>query len=132
MVFYLLFIILFRSYFTYLLCHYYDHYHNHDELKTTSSNSSNTNTNNNNKKEDSDGDDDIIKKILAICLNEIDDIPHYFRADEISSKLKTSPRPLQNIIEKLSIAGYRASKTSLNTSAFKTDARIDQILSILR
>jgi tRNA (guanine26-N2/guanine27-N2)-dimethyltransferase len=95
---------------------YYD-----DELKNTSSNSSNTNTSN-----------DIIKKILAICLNEIDDIPHYFRTDEISSKLKKSPLPLQNIIEKLSTAGYRASKTSLNTSAFKTDARIDQILSLLQ
>ena len=65
-------------------------------------------------------------------MNEIDDIPHYFRADEISSKLKTSPQPLQYVIEKLSTAGYRASKTSLNTSAFKTDARIDQILSLLR
>jgi tRNA (guanine26-N2/guanine27-N2)-dimethyltransferase len=96
-------------------------YYDDDELKNTSSNSNNTNTNN-----------DIIKKILAICLNEIDDIPHYFRADEISSKLKKSPQPLQNIIEKLSTAGYRASKTSLNTSAFKTDARIDQILSLLR
>jgi tRNA (guanine26-N2/guanine27-N2)-dimethyltransferase len=95
-------------------------YYDDDELKNTSSNSNNTNTNN-----------DIIKKILAICLNEIDDIPHYFRADEISSKLKKSPLPLQNIIEKLSTAGYRASKTSLNTSAFKTDARIDQILSLL-
>jgi tRNA G26 N,N-dimethylase Trm1 len=111
------------------------YYHHHDDnLKTNGSNSSNTNKdnkenigyNNNNNK------NDIIKKILAICLNEIDDIPHYFRADEISSKLKTSPQPLQNIVEKLSTAGYRASKTSLNTSAFKTDAKIDQILSLLR
>jgi tRNA (guanine26-N2/guanine27-N2)-dimethyltransferase len=74
----------------------------------------------------------MMKKILAICLNEIDDIPHYFRTDEISSRLKTSPRPLQNIIKKLSVAGYRASKTSLNPSAFKTDARIDQIPGLLR
>ena len=109
---------LFDKNFIKKMSRYYD---DDDELKNTSSNSNNTNTNN-----------DIIKKILAICLNEIDDIPHYFRADEISSKLKKSPRPLQNIIEKLSTAGYRASKTSLNTSAFKTDARIDQILSLLQ
>jgi tRNA (guanine26-N2/guanine27-N2)-dimethyltransferase len=109
---------LFDKNFIKKMSNYYD---DDDELKNTSSNSSNTNTNNN-----------IIKKILAICLNEIDDIPHYFRADEISSKLKKSPLPLQNIIEKLSTAGYRASKTSLNTSAFKTDARIDQILSLLQ
>jgi tRNA (guanine26-N2/guanine27-N2)-dimethyltransferase len=114
---------------------YYYHNDDDDDLKSTNTNSSNTNNDN---KENSDynnnnnNKNDIIKKILALCLNEIDDIPYYFRADEISSKLKTSPRPLQNIIEKLSIAGYRASKTSLNTSAFKTDARIDQILSILR
>jgi len=112
----------------------YYHYSHHDELK---SNSSNTNTNDYNKENidyynNNDNKNDIIKKILAICLNEIDDIPHYFRADEISSKLKTSPQPLQYVIEKLSTAGYRASKTSLNTSAFKTDARIDQILSLLR
>lgn len=105
---------------------YYD-----DDLKN--SNSSNINNNNNNKENsDDDNNNDIIKKILAVCLNEIDDIPHYFRADEIASKLKTSPRPVQNIIEKLSTAGYRASKTSLNTNAFKTDARIDQILSLLQ
>jgi tRNA (guanine26-N2/guanine27-N2)-dimethyltransferase len=110
------------------------YYYDNDDLKSTSSNSSNTNTNNNKENIDHNNNkkDDIIKKILAICLNEIDDIPHYFRADEISSKLKKSPLPLQNIIEKLSTAGYRASKTSLNTSAFKTDARIDQILSLLR
>jgi tRNA (guanine26-N2/guanine27-N2)-dimethyltransferase len=111
---------------------YYQYHHHHDdELKNTSSNTNNDNKENigyyhNNNK------NDIIKKILAISLNEIDDIPHYFRADEISSKLKTSPQPLQNIIEKLSTSGYRASKTSLNTSAFKTDARIDKILSLLR
>lgn len=114
---------------------YYHHHHHHDdELKTTGSNSSNTNndTNENIDYYNNNNKNDIIKKILAICLNEIDDIPHYFRTDEISSKLKKSPLPLQNIIEKLSTAGYRASKTSLNTSAFKTDARIDQILSLLR
>jgi tRNA G26 N,N-dimethylase Trm1 len=113
------------------------YHHHHDELKSNSSNTNNDNKenidyNNNNNDNNNNKKNDIIKKILAICLNEIDDIPHYFRADEISSKLKTSPLPLQNIIEKLSTAGYRASKTSLNTSAFKTDARIDQILSLLR
>ena len=115
------------------------YHHHHDELKSNSSNTNNDNkenidynNNNNNDDDNNNKKNDIIKKILAICLNEIDDIPHYFRADEISSKLKTSPLPLQNIIEKLSTAGFRASKTSLNTSAFKTDARIDQILSLLR
>lgn len=108
-------------------------YYDNDDLKSTSGNSSNTSNNKENIDYNNNSNkNDIIKKILAICLNEIDDVPHYFRADEISSKLKTSPQPLQNIVEKLSTAGYRVSKTSLNTSAFKTDARIDQILNLLR
>jgi tRNA G26 N,N-dimethylase Trm1 len=39
---------------------------------------------------------------------------------------------LQTVIEKLSASGYRASKTSFNPSAFKTNARIDEILDVLR
>ena len=73
-----------------------------------------------------------IRRILSTSINEIDDIPHYFRTDEIASKLKTNPQSLQKVIEKLSAAGYRASKTSLNPNAFKTDAKIDQILNLLQ
>jgi tRNA G26 N,N-dimethylase Trm1 len=39
---------------------------------------------------------------------------------------------VQKIIEKLQSAGFVASKASLNTGAFKTDARIDQILGVLK
>jgi tRNA G26 N,N-dimethylase Trm1 len=38
---------------------------------------------------------------------------------------------VQRIIEKLHAAGFVASKTALNTSAFKTDARIDSILNVV-
>ncbi len=69
--------------------------------------------------------------LLRICIDEIDDIPYYFRSDEVASKLKKNSFPLLTIIDKLSTAGYRASKTSLNAGAFKTDATIDQILKIL-
>jgi tRNA G26 N,N-dimethylase Trm1 len=52
--------------------------------------------------------------------------------DEIASKLKTSPLPVQKIIERLSALGYKSSKVSLNARAFKTDAKINEILDLLR
>jgi tRNA G26 N,N-dimethylase Trm1 len=75
---------------------------------------------------------DYINKVLSICLNENDDIAYYFLVDEIASKLKTSPLSVQKVIEKLSSVGYKASKVSINSRAFKTNARIDEILNLLR
>jgi tRNA G26 N,N-dimethylase Trm1 len=46
--------------------------------------------------------------------------------------LRINPYPLQTVVDKLSSAGYRASKTSFNPSAFKTNARINEILDVLR
>jgi tRNA (guanine26-N2/guanine27-N2)-dimethyltransferase len=72
------------------------------------------------------------KKVLDLAAEEAGEIPYYFRADEISAKLRTNPHSVQKIIEKLQSAGFVASKASLNTGAFKTDARIDQILDVLK
>jgi tRNA (guanine26-N2/guanine27-N2)-dimethyltransferase len=71
------------------------------------------------------------KKVLEAALEEVSEIPYYFRTDEISSKLKSNPYSVHRIIEKLHTAGFVASKTALNTNAFKTDARIDSILDVL-
>ena len=70
--------------------------------------------------------------ILHTCLEEDDDIPYYFITDEIAAKLKTSPYSVERAIERLSESGYRASKTILNTRGFKTDAKIKDILNLLR
>ena len=78
------------------------------------------------------GPDRQCKKVLEAAAEEASEIPYYFRADEISAKLKTNTQPVQRIIEKLRAAGFVGSKASLNTSAFKTDARIDSILNVLR
>lgn len=72
------------------------------------------------------------RKVLDAATEEASDIPYYFRADEISAKLRTNPHSVQKIIEKLQSTGFTASKSALNTSAFKTDARIDEILDVLR
>ncbi|MDQ3853555.1 MAG: tRNA (guanine(10)-N(2))-dimethyltransferase [Thermoproteota archaeon] len=71
------------------------------------------------------------KKVLEAAVEEASEIPYYFRADEISSKLKSNTHSVQRIIEKLHAAGFVASKTALNTGAFKTDARINSILDVV-
>ena len=71
------------------------------------------------------------KKVLEAAVEEASEIPYYFRADEISSKLKSNTHSVQRIVEKLHAAGFVASKTALNTSAFKTDARINSILDVV-
>ena len=78
-----------------------------------------------------EGADEKCKKVLDAATDEID-VPYYFKGDEISSKLRTNPQSIPAVIEKLRQAGYRASKASMNPGAFKTDARIDQILDALR
>jgi tRNA (guanine26-N2/guanine27-N2)-dimethyltransferase len=74
----------------------------------------------------------INRSMLYTSIKEDDDIPYYFVTDEIATKLKTSPHSVEKAIEKLSGSGYRASRTSLNTRGFKTDARINDILNLLR
>lgn len=78
-----------------------------------------------------EGADEKCKKVLDAAVDEIG-VPYYFKGDEISSKLRTNPQSISAVIEKLRQAGYRASKASMNPGAFKTDAKIDQILDALR
>lgn len=73
-----------------------------------------------------------LRRSLITCLEELDDIPFYFLSDEIASKLRTNPNPLSEIIERLRSIGHRASRTSLDPCGFKTDARIDQIMALLK
>lgn len=71
-------------------------------------------------------------KVLGAAMDELSEIPYYFRGDEISAKNRTNPHSVRKIIEKLQSSGFDASMTALNPAAFKTDARLDQILSTLK
>jgi tRNA (guanine26-N2/guanine27-N2)-dimethyltransferase len=71
------------------------------------------------------------KKILERCRDEVDMPPTYFTIDELAHMKHSAPISLAKTIEKIQKAGFRASATSLNPAAFKTDARIDEILSII-
>jgi tRNA G26 N,N-dimethylase Trm1 len=67
-----------------------------------------------------------------LCAEELDSIPYYFKVDEISSMLKTNPVSIAKMLEVLKGAGFAASRTAFNTGGFKTDARIDQILNVIK
>lgn len=69
------------------------------------------------------------KKILERCMEEADMPPTYFTIDEIAKRKQTAPISLAKTLSKLQKSGYRATATSLNPAAFKTDAPIDEILS---
>ena len=70
-------------------------------------------------------------KILERCRDEAEMQPTYFTIDEIASMQHCAPSSLASTIEKIQNAGFRATATSLNPAAFRTDAAINEILSIL-
>lgn len=71
------------------------------------------------------------RKILERCRDEAEMQPAYFTIDEIASMRHCAPSSLASTIEKIQNAGFRATATSLNPAAFRTDAAINEILSIL-
>jgi tRNA (guanine26-N2/guanine27-N2)-dimethyltransferase len=73
-----------------------------------------------------------IKQIFNISLQELDNIPYYFSVDEIGSMLKSSPKKLNEIIDKIVSSGYLASKTIFRSTGLKTNASMADILSILK
>lgn len=69
-------------------------------------------------------------KVIDASMEEID-IPFYYMIDEVAKLLKSNPYSVASVVERLHSSGFRASRTALNPSAFKTDARIDDILRVL-
>jgi tRNA (guanine26-N2/guanine27-N2)-dimethyltransferase len=68
---------------------------------------------------------------LEKCQEETVMPPAYFTLDEIAHRKQTAPPSLANIIEKIKSIGHKATKTSMNPTGFKTDATIDEILSLV-
>jgi tRNA (guanine26-N2/guanine27-N2)-dimethyltransferase len=75
---------------------------------------------------------DPVQKILNIAMVELDSIPYYFKSDEISSYMRINPSPITSILEKLGSVGFNASRTSLNPTAFKTNANLSEIIDVLK
>lgn len=74
----------------------------------------------------------MLQRLFSKCISEHDDIPYYFTSDEIASRLKIGPPSLDTVVENLSKAGFRTSQTGLNPTAFKTEAKINEIMTFFR
>ncbi|HKX81738.1 MAG TPA: tRNA (guanine(10)-N(2))-dimethyltransferase [Nitrososphaera sp.] len=72
------------------------------------------------------------KKVIEAAVDELGELPYYFKVDEIASKNRTSPLSVIRIIERLRASGFAASKTALNPGGFKTSARLDDILNLVK
>ncbi len=71
------------------------------------------------------------KKTLEKCQQEIDMPLVYFTLDEIAHRKRSAPPSLSKTIEKLHGSGFKASMTSMHPAAFKTDAKINEIMSLI-
>ena len=70
--------------------------------------------------------------ILDKCIEEEGLPPMYYTLDEIASRTKSAPLGLEMAISRLHNSGYQASRTSLNPTGFRTNAKISQIVNILK
>lgn len=71
-------------------------------------------------------------KLLSIAGEEVNLPPTYFTVDRIAEILKATPPSISSIINKLRDSGFVASRTILNMTGFKTDAKYDEVLEVLR
>ena len=76
--------------------------------------------------------DKVCEKTLQKCLAESEMPGIYFTLDEIASKMKSSPPKLEDAIKNLQKNGYLASPTSFCPTGFRTNANINEIISVLR
>ena len=74
--------------------------------------------------------DKICEKTLQKCLLESQMPGTYFTLDEIASRMKLSPPKLEDAIKNLQKNGYVASPTSFCPTGFRTNANINQIISV--
>ncbi|MFB5629951.1 MAG: tRNA (guanine-N1)-methyltransferase, partial [Nitrosarchaeum sp.] len=76
--------------------------------------------------------DKVCEKALQKCFAESEMPGIYFTLDEIASKMKSSPPKLEDAIKNLQKNGYLASTTSFCPTGFRTNANINEIISIFR
>lgn len=73
-----------------------------------------------------------LKKIFDTSLSELDNICYYYTLDEIFSHLKTNPKSLDYVINFISSNGYTSSKTIFSPTGFKTDAKMSEIIKLMK
>ncbi|AEA46603.1 tRNA (guanine(10)-N(2))-dimethyltransferase [Archaeoglobus veneficus] len=73
---------------------------------------------------------DEVRNLFTRIAEEID-VPFYYELHILAKLAGKSPPPLQNVIEGLKDRGFKASRTRCSGTGFKTDADIEDIMSIL-
>jgi tRNA (guanine26-N2/guanine27-N2)-dimethyltransferase len=76
--------------------------------------------------------DKVCEKMLHKCLVESEMPGTYFTLDEIASKMKSSPPKLENAVSNLQKNNFVACVTSFNSTGFRTDAKINEIIKIFQ
>lgn len=72
-----------------------------------------------------------IFQLLHLASLELDDQPYYYTIDEVGSALKTSPPPMNTILERIAQGGFCGSRTSFRPTGFKTNASMEEIKRLL-
>ena len=70
-------------------------------------------------------------KIIETSINELD-IPFFYEHHAICKALKVPPSSISSLINALQSSGFSASRTHFSDTAFKTNARMEEIKSILK
>lgn len=71
-------------------------------------------------------------RLLSIVKEEVNMPPTYFLVDRIAERLKVTPPSISDIISRFKDSGFVAARTSLKPTGFKTNARHDEVLGVLR
>ncbi len=73
-----------------------------------------------------------IQTILSRIAEEVDSPAFYYRTDAFARALRIKPSGLVELIEALHGAGYQATRTHFDPNGFRTDAKIEELTSLLR
>jgi len=68
-------------------------------------------------------------KMLETWRNELDTVPYIYDVSELSSRLKISPPPIDDLVNALNDIG-NASRTHVSPTSFKTDLDLKDIISV--
>ena len=71
------------------------------------------------------------EKTLKIWRNELDTVPFIYDVSELSSSLKLSPPPMDDLINSLNSIG-NATRTHISPTSFKTDLGLKDIVAVYR
>lgn len=72
-----------------------------------------------------------ISRFLEIIISEADGPPTFYVVDELTSRLKVSPPPINQLISKLRSMGFFASRTHFHPKGVRTDAPINELYELI-